>query len=470
MLGQDPAKEGPSESSKKPHDPHWRKSFGFDVTKWAQTRLDAGLSARLGIMGGTFDPVHNGHLHCAERAREACGLDAVLFMPANVPHFKKGQVRARALDRLAMCRLAVAGNPSFHASDMELARGEVTYTVDTLRQLHDELPEGAQVVFILGADSLAGIMRWREAECLPRLAHYAAVTRPGFELDSELRSRLAEAGFEVTFVEVAGLDVSSTEVRERLARGDSARYLLPDSVLRYIEERSLYEASHLGSQDQGHALSAGEGACPEEGPEALSPSFFEERKAELEGRVSPKRFAHVMGVVDACERLARIYGVDVSTARLAGLLHDWDKGYDDEGIWERAASLGLDEELDPWVLANMPQVLHAHTAARALGRRFPQIPREVIQAIDRHTVGDENMTPLEMVLYCADCIEEGRTFGSIPELRGLAGQVSLEELFFRVYEFWTLNLLERRNQLHPATMNVWNALIARRQLRREEND
>lgn len=445
----------------KAHDPRWRKFFGFDAAKWAHERLAAGESARLGIMGGTFDPVHFGHLHCAERAREACGLDMVLFMPTFIPNFKQGKVCADALDRLAMCRLAVAGNPAFCASDRELARGRVTYTVDTLRELRDELPEGTQVVFILGADSLASIMRWREAESLPALAEYAAVTRPGYEVSPDLLERLGEVGFKVTLVEAAGLDVSSTEVRERLAEGRSARYLVPDSVLRYVESRSLYKECQPTLRAQDEAPSA---------QDALSAEFFEARKAELAKRVSPKRFAHVMGVVDMCERLACAYGVDVPTARLAGLLHDWDKGLDDEGIWERAANLGLDEVLDPWVFANMPQVLHAHTAAVALSREFPQIPREVIQAVDRHTVGDENMTPLEMVLYCADCLEEGRQFGDIPELRKLVGQVSLDELFFRVYEFWALMLLSRRNQLHPVTMNVWNALIAKRQLRREEND
>lgn len=445
----------------------------FDVAKWARERLEAGETARLGVMGGTFDPIHQGHLHCAESARAACGLDAVAFMPAFLPNFKRGAVRASALDRVAMCRLAVASNPAFRVSGLEIDRGEVTYTVDTLRELRDALPKGAEVTFILGADSLATLMRWHDAESLPALASFAAVARPGCEIDPALLARLADAGFDVRVVEVAGLDVSSTEVRRRLERGESVRYLVPEPARRYIEERGLYAPAPV-SAEGAECAECLEALCDPDGrdalgnPEtpdpqdALSPAFFEARRAELVGRVSPKRFQHVMGVVDACERLARTYGVDVPTARLAGLLHDWDKGFDDEGIWQRVASLGLDETLDPWVFANMPQVLHAHTAAVALAREFPQIPREIIQAIDRHTVGDENMTPLEMVLYCADCIEEGRRFGAIPELRELAGRVSLEELFFRVYEFWALNLLERRNMLHPVTMKVWNTLLARR--------
>ena len=124
-------------------------------------------------------------------------------------------------------------------------------------------------------------------------------------------------------------------------------------------------------------------AQPEE--RALTGEFFEARKAELAERVSEKRFTHAMGVVKAADKLARTYGVDVRRARLAGLLHDWDKGYDDEGIRERAREVGI--SVDPWIFEHQPRLLHGPTAAAALGRAFPQIPADVLQAIDRHTTG-----------------------------------------------------------------------------------
>lgn len=189
--------------------------------------------------------------------------------------------------------------------------------------------------------------------------------------------------------------------------------------------------------------------------DALSDEFFETRKAELEKRVSGKRFTHVMGVVKAAEKLARTYGVDVRRARLAGLLHDWDKGYDDEGIRKRALDVGI--SVDPWIFEHQPRLLHGPTAAAALGRAFPQIPADVLQAIDRHTTGEVDMTPLDMVLYCADALEENRRFGRVDELRALIGKSSLADLFVAVLGYWTILIIEQGKTLHPRTVEVWNA-------------
>lgn len=195
--------------------------------------------------------------------------------------------------------------------------------------------------------------------------------------------------------------------------------------------------------------------------DVLGDEFVEKLRDELRARVSGKRLAHIEGVARAAEMLADAYGVDRRRARLAGFLHDWDKGYDDAGIRARVKELGLDETIDPWVVENMPQVLHGMTAAAALAREHPDIPADVIQAIDRHTTAAVDMTPLDMVVYVADAIEDGRRFGRIDELRAAVGEVDLEELFFETYRYWVFLLLERRRQLHPATITVWNAYAAR---------
>ncbi|MBQ3106747.1 MAG: bis(5'-nucleosyl)-tetraphosphatase (symmetrical) YqeK [Eggerthellaceae bacterium] len=243
------------------------------------------------------------------------------------------------------------------------------------------------------------------------------------------------------------METSSTAIRSRVAAGESVKGLVPEAIRVAVECEPSYGA-----------------------PEALSQEFFSARKSELVERVSSKRFEHVMGVVEACGKLAETYGVDVRKARLAGLLHDWDKGYDDAGIRARAEELGCAGELGVWLVENMPQVLHAHTAARALARDFPCIPADVIRAIDRHTTAAVDMTPLEMVLYVADAIEEGRRFGRIDQLRAAVGTVCLEELFFLTYEYWVLLLFERRKQLHPDTIAIWNALVARRAAGKETHD
>ena len=197
-------------------------------------RARTGTLARLGIMGGTFDPPHLGHLACAEEALEAANLDAVLFVPTGRPAFKQ--------DRLVT---AVAGNPAFAVSALEVERPGITYAVDTLRELREELP-GVELVFIVGADAALTLPRWYESAELGRLAMFAAATRPGFELGEEALRVLRERRFDVRPFVVPGIDISSSELRQRVAEGRTIRYLVPEAVREIIEEEQLYrkEADH----------------------------------------------------------------------------------------------------------------------------------------------------------------------------------------------------------------------------------
>ena len=404
-----------------------------------------GALCKLGIMGGTFDPIHIGHLRIAEEVRLKLGLDAVLFMPAGAPVFKRGQKLASAADRLAMCRLAIAGNPHFDVSTIELDREGDTFTADTLEQMRAHYPENVQFYFILGSDAALSLEKWRRSADVARLADIAIAYRPGYPMDDEARSLIEELpGFRFHWVDVSALDISSSAIRARCAAGESIRYLVDRDVVAYIAEKRLY---------------CEEKPLPEGLQDALSEEFFEARKAELEGRVSAKRFTHIMGVVETCEQLARTYGVDVPTARLAGLLHDWDKGYDNDGIRARVREVGLEDVLDPWVVQNMPQILHGLTAAAALRQEFPQIPPEVLQAINRHTTGAENMSDLDKVLYVADGIEPNRRFDNLKALRDLVGAVPLDELFLTIHEYWLHKLFERKQGLYPDTIRIWNSYL-----------
>lgn len=200
-----------------------------------------GARARLGVMGGTFDPIHIGHLACAEQAREAYGLDAVVFVPAGLPVFKKHQRVTPAADRLAMCRLAIAGNEAFDASSIEIDREGETYTVDTLRQLRAHYPANVELFFVTGADAVRSIVAWKESAQVARLVRFIAATRPGFDLDAVHRDLdAAREGFSVDYLEVTSLAVSSSDLRARVAAGRSIRYLTMGDVCRYIEAHGLY--------------------------------------------------------------------------------------------------------------------------------------------------------------------------------------------------------------------------------------
>ena len=193
--------------------------------------------------------------------------------------------------------------------------------------------------------------------------------------------------------------------------------------------------------------------------DALSDKFYAKRERDLRKRLKPKRYQHVLGVAQTALDLARVYGVDERKAHLAGLLHDWDKCYDDEGIRKRVRDLGI--EVDPIVLSDIPQVLHGHTAAAALGRKYPEVPADVLQAIDRHTTGAVDMTDLDMVVYIADAIEPSRTYGQVDELRALVGEVGLEELFLKTYQHCFAMLVDRGKCMDPQTIVVWNHYAAR---------
>lgn len=202
--------------------------------------------------------------------------------------------------------------------------------------------------------------------------------------------------------------------------------------------------------------------------DVLGKKFYKARKAEIEQRVKPKRYQHILGVADTAEALARTYGVDVDKARLAGLLHDWDKGMRDGEIRQRAYELGIADEVGPWVVEHMPEVLHGPTAAAALGREFPEIPDDVLHAIQCHTTGALEMSDLDKVLYVADAIEPNRQFQEADDLRALVGDVDLDELFYQVYKFWTYALIRHDVVLHPDTIEIWNSIAKGKSKARKE--
>ena len=441
------------------------------ISERFQTLGSDGSEVRLGLMGGTFDPIHVGHLRVAEEVRLALHLDAVLFIPAGNPVFKKDQQVTDAALRLDMCRRAVQGNPYFDVSPLEVEREGDTFTVDTLRILREHYPKNVQLFFIVGSDSAITVGKWRGAAQIAELASLAvAAGRPGSAQEDELRAAImAAAPFDLHIVQVSPLKVASRELRAALSAGESCRYLIPEDVLAFIREHGLYRParSRFASACSAEALASdealGAGAELADDSDVLSKAFFKERKKELEKRVSPKRFEHSLGVSKACMQLAEHYGLDVKKARLAGLLHDWDKGMDDEQARARVLELGMQDEVDPWVVEHMPRVLHGYTAARALRRDFPRIPEDILQAIDRHTTAAEDMAPLDMALYIADAIEPSRHFGRIDELRAAVGVVSLEELYYQTYDYWTFLLFERKKTLHPDTMRIWNSNVLRRE-------
>ena len=190
---------------------------------------------RVGIMGGTFDPIHHGHLVAASEVADEFDLDEVVFVPTGAQPFKLDRPVTLAEHRYLMAVIATASNPRFGVSRVDIDRPGVTYTIDTLRDLQGEYP-GAELFFITGADALGQILSWKDVEELWQLAHFVGVTRPGHRLDAE---NLPSG--EYSLHEIPAMAISSTDCRERVRAGKPVWYLVPDGVVQYIGKHGLYQ-------------------------------------------------------------------------------------------------------------------------------------------------------------------------------------------------------------------------------------
>jgi nicotinate-nucleotide adenylyltransferase len=197
------------------------------------------MGTRLGVMGGTFDPIHYGHLVTAEEALQQFELDGVLFVPTGRPWMKEHEKVSPAEDRYLMTVIATASNPLFRVSRMEVDRDGPTYTVETLRGIRSELGEDTDLFFVTGADAVLEIFQWKQPQELFDLAHFIAATRPGFDIAGF--EAHAETGHpEITVMNVPALAISSTDIRRRIEQGRPIRYLVPEGVKSYIEKAGLY--------------------------------------------------------------------------------------------------------------------------------------------------------------------------------------------------------------------------------------
>jgi nicotinate-nucleotide adenylyltransferase len=193
------------------------------------------MGKRLGIMGGTFDPIHHGHLVAASEVGHYFGLDEVIFVPTGQPWQKYDRTVSPGEDRYLMTVIATASNPRFSVSRVDIDRPGETYTIDTLRDLRVQRGQDAEFFFITGADALARMISWRDAAELFKLAHFVGCTRPGHQLSI---SDLPDG--QVSLVEIPALAISSTECRQRVRDGQPIWYLVPDGVVQYITKRRLY--------------------------------------------------------------------------------------------------------------------------------------------------------------------------------------------------------------------------------------
>lgn len=367
---------------------------------------------RIGILGGAFDPIHMGHVIAAEAALERLGLDRVLMLPSGEPPYKR--VHASREDRMRMVTLACADRPGLEPCDAEIRRPGATYTVDTLRALRKDHPSDI-FCYILGRDAAESLPKWRGIGEIASLASFAVIDRPGFGQIPQV------PGLNIECVPAKCPDISSGRVRERVAAGEDIGGLVPDNVAAYIRAQGLY-------------------LCEYTEAEILE---------KLKKTISLHRWHHTLGVADTALRLAGRYGINPGKARLAALLHDCAKSLP-YGEMRRLVQDNV-PDTDALELDAEP-VLHAPAGMVLARRDYGVNDPEVLQAIRRHTLGGENMTPLDALIYVSDFIEPGRRrFPGLDKVRELAET----DIFAAMRLSAGLSndyLISRGQQPHPKTI------------------
>ncbi len=340
------------------------------------------------MFGGTFNPPHNGHVEIASRIRTEYAIDRVLFVVASDPPHKRIAEGVNAATRLALTCAALEGREGMEASELEIARGGVSYTVDTLRSLQLQDP-GAKMFLIMGEDMLDILPSWREPEAILSLATIIAVSRPGSAEDIRKTAAALSAryGADIRVAECEGPKLSSTEIRARVFGAKPIAAFVSPKTEELIYARGLYQ--------------------PEE---------IRRMMDQLKAALKSARFRHSAGTMCCAIGLAERFGFDANKARLAGLLHDCAK-LSDETLLELARRYGVTP--DEYDRAN-PGLLHDRVGAHYAREAYGVEDAQILAAIASHTRCEPGMSAFARLIYLADKIEPTRDYPGVDEIRGVA--------------------------------------------------
>ena len=389
---------------------------------------------KMGLFGGSFDPIHQGHIDMALRLIDRLGLDGVWLMPTFVPPHKIRASMAAAEHRLAMCRLATRKYPQIQVSDLELQRQGASFTVDTLSTLCEQHPD-TEWYLITGADMFTTLRTWHRFEDVARMAVLCTVPRAGTDTThlQEYAAALEADDIRCYVDDQTVLEVSSTEIRRRIMAGESTEGLLPLSVTEYIHSHGLYQ------RDEGMQVQ----------------SRDEQFIAIIRSRLSDYRFRHSLCVAEEARRLAVRYGADPDKAYTAGILHD---------IMKDTATTAQQKILDDYgveldnVEKNSTTLWHARTGAVFLRHILGIEDEDILHAVRYHTTGRAGMSLLEKVLFVADFTSADRDYPDVDVMRRHADQ-SLSDAMLYGVDYTIRELIERGNPVHPDTVALYNDIV-----------
>lgn len=393
--------------------------------------------ARIGIMGGTFNPVHNVHLVMAEEARRQFGLKKVLFMPSkNPPHKKKKQI-ASDEHRTRMIQHAIRDNPAFVFSDLELAREGVTYTKDTVAALKQMHPED-KLYFIAGGDSLASMEKWREPAYIFKHCRILVANRDETDhgqIQKLIRRYEKNYGAKVSEIHMPLICISSEMIRKKLAEESSVAHYVPACVERYIKSNQLY---------------------------GYTAPLFQKVPSETEitdylaANLKPGRFLHTLGVAATAANLAAVHDTDPKEAFLAGLLHDCAKYLTGDELVQMCEQEGIPLSR---IERENTVLIHGKLGAHFARTKYQVRNEEILSAICYHTTGRPAMGRLEKIIYLADFMEPGRkmecTPHSLADIRKMC-YTDLDRALLMVLECCVTHLKQSGAPIDPLTLHTYD--------------
>lgn len=378
---------------------------------------------RIGLLGGTFDPVHYGHLRLAEQCREKLQLEEIWFIPAYHPPHKDWRISPYA-DRRRWLAEALAGYSWCRILDIEQQRQGKSYTYHTLKALHKQAPN-CEFYFLTGADSLTYLDTWYHWEDILDLCHFVATSRPGYgiAIPEKLKKESKKHKGGILCLEIDALNISSTKVREQIALGQEIAQLVPNQIIDEVRKS-------MDIKIEGY-------------------------KEMLKKRLSVKRYTHSVGVANTSAQLAAIFQGDIERAYLAGLLHDYAREMTNSELLDLAAEHQLYSDS---VDLLQPNLLHGPVAAWLLQQQGIIDDAEVLRAIRWHTTGHPDMGQLARIVYIADYIEPNRAFPGVELLRKIA-QRDLNLAVLAGLDHTIQYQLQKGGYLHPWSVATRNRLL-----------
>lgn len=389
---------------------------------------------KMGLFGGSFDPIHKGHVSMALRLAQALDLDGVVLMPTFVPPHKIRENMADAEHRLAMCQLVAEEHPLLSVSDLELKRGGASFTVDTLTALCEEYPD-IQWHLLVGADMFTTLRTWHRFADISRMAVLCTIAREGTDMSKLLAcaDEMRADGVRCFVDECPVEPYSSTQVRERIVSGEPVADIVGDAVERYILNNGLYQTVD-GMKQQ-----------------TADEQFIE----IIRRRLSEYRFRHSMCVAQEAKRLALLHGADPDKAYTAGILHDIMKDTAKETQLQVLADYNV--KLDD-VEKVSPMLWHALCGEVFLRHILKVTDEDILSSVRYHTTGRAGMSLLEQVVFTADFTSADRDYPDVAVMRSLADRSLIEAMRYGV-EYTIHDLQQKGATVHPDTLELYREIV-----------